>query len=247
MTARRAGTLAVALVAAGVVLAVVLVTWAASIGPRQVLRGEGWEPGVSTSAPSAPIGTPTGAPFQDDQEDDEAVEAQQGRLHWLVWVVNVATVVVALLLVVRLVRGVRRSLRARRLRAERRDALDEAAFAAVPPAEAVARELAADADAQRDLLTTGTPRNAIVTCWHRFEVTAAAAGIQREPWETSSEHVLRVLDLVAADTHAVVTLAGLYREARFSGHELGEDDRAAALAALDEIHRTVPPPSGVRR
>jgi hypothetical protein len=245
MTARRAGTLAVALVAAGVVLAVVLVTWAATIGPRQVLRGDGWEPGTTTSAPTATIGTPSGAAIEEEQ-DDEPVEPQRGHLHWLVWVINVATVVIAVLLVGRLAHGARRSLRARRVRAARRDALDEAAFVAVPPAEAVARGLTADAAAQRDLLTTGTPRNAIVSCWHRFEVTAATAGIEREPWETSSEHALRVLDLVAADTHAVVTLAGLYREARFSGHELDEDDRAAALAALDEIHRTVRPPAGAR-
>lgn len=67
--------------------------------------------------------------------------------------------------------------------------------------------------------------------------------MERHEWETSSEYTLRILDLVAADTAAVTRLAGLYREARFSTHELTEADRAAALAALDEIHRTIRAPA----
>ena len=48
-----------------------------------------------------------------------------------------------------------------------------------------------------------------------------------------------MLDLVDADPAAVSRLAGLYREARFSEHELTEADRPAALEALDAIHRTI--------
>ena len=45
-----------------------------------------------------------------------------------------------------------------------------------------------------------------------------------------------MLDLVAADSHAVAELAVLYREARFSTHALDEATRARALADLDAIH-----------
>jgi hypothetical protein len=60
-------------------------------------------------------------------------------------------------------------------------------------------------------------------------VQAEAAGIGREPWETSAEFTLRVLDLVSADERAVAELSVLYREARFSDHDLDEAARTAAV------------------
>ena len=113
-------------------------------------------------------------------------------------------------------------------------------FGVLEPPVAVAQEMLGDAAARREeLATTGTPRNAVVAGWHRFETQAAAAGVARRPWETSSEYTIRVLDLVDAHQPAVSRLAGLYREARFSEHELTEDLRREALAALDAIHRTI--------
>jgi hypothetical protein len=110
----------------------------------------------------------------------------------------------------------------------------------VEPPDAVAREILAGADGQRRALADdGTPRNAIVECWHRFESEGAAAGLERRVWETSAEYTLRVLDLVEAYQPAVLRLAELYREARFSEHEVTEDHRAKALEALDAIHRTI--------
>jgi hypothetical protein len=86
---------------------------------------------------------------------------------------------------------------------------------------------------------TGSPRNAIVAAWHAFEERAEAAGVRRRPWETSSEFTLRVLDRLSADTGSVVALAELYRDARHSRHEITENNREAALAALDAIHRSL--------
>jgi hypothetical protein len=97
-------------------------------------------------------------------------------------------------------------------------------------------EISRDAAEQRRLLLEGSPRNAIVECWHRFEEQAADAGLERHAWETSSEFTLRMLDLVAADSSAVAELAVLYREARFSTHPLDEGTRARAVADLDAIH-----------
>lgn len=235
MTARRAGTLAVALVATGVLLAVLLVTWAASIGPSKVLRGEGIGKSTPSIQPSPSVTTVTGTQPQDLAERGDGT----GMLHVLAIVLNVATVVVAVLLVVWAVRWLRQLVRTRRARAARQAAIDHAAYDVITPREALARELLADAGSQRAALVGGTPRNAVVECWHRFELAAAAAGVERQVWETSSEHTLRVLNLVEAAPASVSQLARLYREARFSEHELTEADRTTAIEALDEIHRTV--------
>ena len=84
-----------------------------------------------------------------------------------------------------------------------------------------------DGAEQARLLEEGEARNAIVECWHRFEVQAARAGLGRRPAETSSELALRMLDAADVDRAAVTRLLELYREARFSGHDVAEDDRAA--------------------
>ena len=107
-----------------------------------------------------------------------------------------------------------------------------------PPAR-VAREMLADAQEQRQTLLEGSPRNAVVACWSRFESQGGAAGVERRAWETSSEYTLRMLDLVDAYEPAVSRLGALYREARFSEHELTEADRQDAIDALDTIHRTI--------
>jgi hypothetical protein len=236
MTARRAGTLAVALVSAGVLLAVLLVTWAASIGPSEVLRGDGFGKASPTVEPS---GSTTASGGAQPIPSPEHAGDGKGLLHVMALVLNLATVAVAVLLVVWLVRWLRRLRWVRRARVARIAAVEQTAFDVLQPSEAVARELLSDADAQRTALTGGTPRNGIVECWHRFELAAAAAGVDRQVWETSSEHTLRILNLVEAAPAPVSRLAGLYREARFSEHELTEADRAAALESLDEIHRTI--------
>jgi hypothetical protein len=244
MTARRPprqgqGTLAVALVSAGVLLVVLLVTWAASIGPSGVLRGDG--PGVvrpPEQTRTTPTATPDPKPAADEQDD-----GGDGVLWIFAILINVATAALVVVLLVWLVRWLAGVRRVRRARRRREAAVDAADIDVLSPGAAVARELLADAEAQRAALSGGAPRNGIVECWHRFEVSAAAAGIERRPWETSSEHTLRVLDLVDADPTAVSRLAALYREARFSEHELTEDDRAAAVGALDRIHQTIGAPA----
>jgi hypothetical protein len=61
----------------------------------------------------------------------------------------------------------------------------------------------------------------------------------RQPWETSSEFILRLLDAVSADAAAVTRLELLYREARFSTHQIDEVRREAAVEALDAIHASL--------
>ncbi|WP_081790391.1 DUF4129 domain-containing protein [Nocardioides sp. URHA0032] len=239
MTARRAGTTAVAAVVATALLVIVLGAWAASIGPSEVLTG----PGPSRA------GTPT---FDDAPSRDAGAlrtgekEDSQGTPGWVRTVAFLVDVAAALLVGYLLLRYVGKPLlswsrtRRRRLRSGRRGNGDEADFAVLEPPAAIARAMLEDAEQQRRaLIEADTPRNAVVACWHRFEAQAAAAGVERHPWETSSEYTMRVLDLVDAHQPAVSRLGSLYREARFSEHEVTEAHRQEALAALDTIHRTV--------
>src|SRR6478609_5995618 len=123
MTARRAGTLAVALVATGVLLAVLLVTWAASIGPSEVLHGEGPAPALPTAVPSSE--SPSASPSSDDgaalDPDDGPDNTEVVRV--LAVVLNLAALVIAILLVAWAVRWVLRVRRVRRLRLAHQAAL----------------------------------------------------------------------------------------------------------------------------
>ena len=118
-----------------------------------------------------------------------------------------------------------RRMRRRRRRSVQFDVLDD-----------VAAVLNADADAQRAALQRGSPRNAIVECWLRLEAAVVAAGVARDPADTSTELTVRVLATYHVDPVAIERLAALYREARFSDHPMGEDARRAAIEALDDVH-----------
>ena len=228
---RRAARLATLAVGAATVLVLLVSLWAASSGPDDPFPGEGIAPDrASTTAPSAPSSTAP-PPSTSTGEDPGSGSS------WTETVVLVAVGAFVLLFVVSFVAlvasmwsGLPRPRR--RERSAPREAVDD-----LDPVESVGTAIVADARAQESLLATGTPRNGIVESWHRFEVQAERSGVPRRSWETSAEFTVRLLDLVAADPAAVTRLAALYREARFSAHELDEGDREAALAALRLIHR----------
>ncbi len=121
-----------------------------------------------------------------------------------------------------------------RLRWRRRLATDD--FVVLPD---VASAVVGQAAVQRAALLGGAPRNAIVQCWLQLERDVAAAGLRRDPADTSLEFTERVLTRYAVDSEAIDDLAARYREARFSDHQLDESDRDAALAALDRLHQTL--------
>ena len=100
----------------------------------------------------------------------------------------------------------------------------------------LAEVIRGDAADQLALLLGGSPRNAIVACWDRFEEQAERVHAARKDWETSSEFTLRLLERVSADAAAVNRLEALYHEARFSTHEIDESRREAAVEALQAIH-----------
>ncbi|MBC9822983.1 DUF4129 domain-containing protein [Terrabacter sp. MAHUQ-38] len=107
--------------------------------------------------------------------------------------------------------------------------------------------LEAARDRLRDL-ETGEPRNAIVAAWLGLETSAAATGLPRLRAETSTEYTERVISVWPVDSQRLGDLAALYREARFSVHELGEEHRRRAIADLrilvDDLDRVSAEQSG---
>jgi hypothetical protein len=149
-----------------------------------------------------------------------------------------------LLLIFRGLRWLVDDLMSRRRREPRPQEID---FDVLEDPQPLVEEMRRDAGDQFELLLGGTPRNAIVASWDRFEEQAERVGAARKPWETSSEFTLRLLDALSADPSAVSRLAGLYREARFSRHEITEDNRQAAVEALHLIHASIGIHAGVGR
>lgn len=99
----------------------------------------------------------------------------------------------------------------------------------------VPEEMLRAAQEQLSQLREGVPRNAIVACWLRLEDAASNAGTPPEPSETSVEFTTRVLSTYSVDDAAIQQLASLYREARFSVHEIHEAQREQAIDALDRL------------
>jgi hypothetical protein len=224
------------LVAAGLLL--VLVTWAASIGPDRVVSGGHVEP----ANPTVPTATTSAPPPPNPLEEARRRHTgeQPGWVEPVAFGLELLTVGVVLFLVVRLLGKLQQAWAARRHRRRREAGEEEVAFQVLGSAQQVTEVMTEDAEEQRTLLeVAGEPRNAIVECWHRFEQQAERAGIERRAWQTTSEFVLGLLDLVGADQGAVAELADLYREARFSDHPMTDAHRTRALESLDAIHRSL--------
>ena len=219
-------------------LLLVLVTWAASIGPDRVVSGGHLSPAHATSPTSTVTvsSSPAADPFDQPRGHREPPAWQDA----LAFVLELLTLGVGLFLFVRLLGRLEQAWRQRRRRRRRGAVEEEVEFEVVGSARQVTEAIAEDAEEQRTLLEViGEPRNAIVECWHRFELQAERAGAQRRVWQTTSEFVLGALDLVGADRGAVSELAELYREARFSDHAMTDEHRRRALEALDAIHHSL--------
>jgi hypothetical protein len=234
MTGRRAGASAVALTVVSVGLMLVLVMLAARVGPQRIIHGPLIDPKVApvsisfSPPPGAPIHPPQGA----------GLMHTSGLLQAIGWGIKLLLAACVLWL---LYRGARRLWQAWTDRERRTARPKRVEFDVLEDPEELAEEIRDDFDAQLALLLDGHARNAIVACWDRFEEQAERAGVAREEWETSSEFTIRILDLVSADGGAVSRLERLYREARFSEHQIGEDHRRDAVEALEAIHLSLRP------
>jgi hypothetical protein len=236
------------LLVAATSLFMVLIAWATLIGPDEVFTGPGPTPPTLTTptetcvpidATENPRNLPVCAEPDTTRQDAVDLVRQADPPVWLR--VLVGTMEILLLVAVVAVLGflVTVAARAVRRRAGARDERESVDFTVLDDSQRVVEQMVADAAEQEAVLRDGEPRNAIVAAWSRFEVQGERAGVGRRGSETSSEYAIRILDLVAADSGAVNRLAGLYREARFSEHEMTEEHRAAALDALAGVRRSL--------
>jgi predicted outer membrane lipoprotein len=115
-----------------------------------------------------------------------------------------------------------------RHRRRARAAPHDRAAAPSPLADAVAAGTAA-------LGATAGAREAIIACYSAMEASLATAGSPRRAADTPEELLSRAEGDGIIRTPAARRLTALFREARFSPHELADDQRQAALAALGDI------------
>ncbi|WP_076259062.1 DUF4129 domain-containing protein [Intrasporangium flavum] len=233
----RRGTVAAAV--AGVVVAVALVV--AATGPSVPVLSRPVSTVTFTEVPTTTV-QPTSSPVSPVTSFRDVAPSPPSPLWGLLVQVVIALVAIGVLAV--LAQIVIALLRRPRLVRH-----DEPVFEAPD----VPEELLAGARAGIDLLLTGEPRNAIVAAWLALETSAAATGLPRDPAETSTEYTARVIGTWAIDRDRLADLAALYREARFSVHDLGEihRDRAVAdlrvlSADLERVAAAVPGPAPER-
>jgi len=224
-----------AMLAVACFLGVVAVAWATAGGPVRmpdVSFGGGPAPQVPAASPSTTT-SPTAAPSRKPHGRPKLPDGATIDLSWIRYVVVGG---LALLLLFWLVRTVpRRVLRIwRDLPDEDPDDAHDSAGPLSP--EELAAAVAADRDAQLAAVQEGSPRNGVVAAWSRLEEIAAETGLARRRWETSTEFTARMLAGLPVDAGAALDLGTLYRWARFSSHELTEDDRDQARTALTVLH-----------
>ncbi len=143
----------------------------------------------------------------------------------LAWLLVVVVAAAVTLLAVIIVRALLRTWRDRRVPPP-----EDPTTAGVVPAAVLA-----DQGERLAALGAGTPREGIVAAWARLEASIAIAGVPLLRSRTSTEVVLATLRSHDVSADALEDLAALFREARYSPHELTEADRQRAEAA----HRRV--------
>ena len=218
----------------GAVVTLLLSAWAAAAGPVGVFAGQDFS-GKEASAPGEEYGTTQvdnargpGLPRAEAHVADDRLAAV------FTFAMKAVLVAVVVLLLVAVARAVREAL------AERREA------AAEPGAmgDLVPDVLLTAAREGEELIEHGTPANAVVAAWVRLEDAARSAGVRDDRARTAAE-LADVLRRFKVEEAALEELAGLYREARFSSHPIGEDMRDRARSALQrvtaDLAKAVPP------
>lgn len=219
---RRGGYAAALLSVAVLVLAV----WVTSTRPVHLLPSNPTSAAAHTSTPLAQLPHRTHGPVA---HRPVPRTVKPGSVFGLFDYLTLG--VIGALLVAFLVTAVRRRNRRPRRSREAVPELVPEAFRAlqVPPT------LVEVAERQLRAIHDGSPRNAIVACWMELERTCADTGFPRASSETSAEFTGRILAHYSMDAGPVDSLAGLYREARFSEHQLSELHRGRAVASLERI------------
>jgi hypothetical protein len=119
---------------------------------------------------------------------------------------------------------------------EKPDTTPAGVIAADPDLPALVR--GAD-QAERILTETGgVPRDLVLRCWLALEDAAQASGVPRRPSDSPTEFTGAVLRSTQADRGSVDILLRLYHRARFSDHEITDDDIRSARTAVIRLAAT---------
>lgn len=199
-----------------------LLVWSSSSGSSLVGEPQGtWGPPPVTypAEPPMDLELETAAPENGDVRDGPDINQ---------WIVDAAQLTVLLGLFIALVTVLRQIMeRERRERPGPPRERDE---------ELVALLDASGEEVRYRALTQGDPRNAIVACWVALEEAVHRSGLENDPSMTASELTASVLSRWEVDPQAIRDLSAAYREARFSRHPVTEEQRRAAVDALEKIH-----------
>lgn len=211
--------------ALGGALTLALSAWVSASGAVGIFARQSHQPQVGPPAPGSDMNEANNVAPQ-DPHIYHSPQPGDTLVSFIVWGLKIAVLLVAAAVLVAVLRGLLARWRDR----ERVARPSTAAFETVP--EVLLRRAAQ----QEESLTGGRPTDAIVACWVSLEESIAAAGVPDDPARTSAELVVAVLERLAVDRSALEDLSGLYREARFSAHQLGETERDRARGALRRIH-----------
>jgi Domain of unknown function (DUF4129) len=119
---------------------------------------------------------------------------------------------------------------------EQRPALRRRRPPAAPPgAEPAAVSLARAAREALTAVEQPAAREAVVRSWLLLGAAASAAGLPARDSETAAEYAARLTAHLGLPGAELDRLAELYREARFSDHEVGEHQRGEARRLLTEL------------
>ncbi|MDR6861855.1 DUF4129 domain-containing protein [Phycicoccus sp. 3266] len=212
---------------AGVTL--LLAAWVSAAGPVGVFARQDFSgPGTSAPGEEYASGALQGTVKQLGSKGRTAPQSS-AVAEVVAWSVKVVLVLVVLAVLVAIGRAVLAQLRTT---ARADDGPSTTAEVAPDVMLAAVRE-------GEELLATGTPANAVVAAWVALEEAARSAGIGDDRSRTSEELVGTVLRRLDVDAGALDRLGALYREARFSRHEIGEDLRTQAREALRQVQADI--------
>ena len=213
----------------GAAVTLLLSAWVSAAGPVGVFARQDFS-GPGTSAPGEEYGSGAIQGTVKELGSKGRTTTQSSAVAEVVaWSVKVVLVLVVLAVLVAIGRAVVAQLRT----TARTDEGPRATADVTPDVMlAAVRE-------SEELLATGTPANAVVAAWVSLEEAARSAGIGEDRSRTSEELVGTVLRRLDVDAAALDRLGALYREARFSRHEIGEDLRTQARTALQQVRADI--------
>lgn len=213
-----------AIVGAGTAATLLLAAWVSAAGPVGVFARQDFS-GKESGTPGKDFGYVTAPPRIGDGLRGSDVRRSDP---WLVTLVELAMKLVLVVVVVIVLVAIGRALLDRWRRRELLE--DQVAVADIVPE--VLLEAALEGERR---LSRGTPTNAVIAAWVALEDACRTAGVRDDPSRTAAELVTTVLRSYRVDRSPLDTLAALYREARFSAHPIGEDQRTTARESLVQV------------